>query len=359
MSKVHILTFHRALNYGAVLQCYALYKAFNKYIDCDVLDYRARCIENRYSLFRFDMSMKAVCKSILLSRINISKRKKFDSFLKRNIQFTESFYDSSQLREHHWNYDDIFCVGSDQVWNQALIHDDSSFYLDFVQNNAKKTSYAASIGVEVNTHNVEYYKKRLKDFDAISIREKSSYCKLKKMGMRLSRNIDPVFLLSKEEWKEISVPIKNEEVEYVLIYMLQKSDIFMKRAVDYAKKRNKRIVIIAIGMKRSFDAEYIANCGPDEFVRYFLMADTIFTNSFHGIAFSILFNKNFYYELQGNNVNTNSRLNDIIGLFDLKERESKFIGDGKDIDFMKVNESIQRERSNAQKYIKERILRKA
>ena len=130
-----------------------------------------------------------------------------------------------------------------------------------------------------------------------------------------------------------------------MIYLLQKADDFMNEAIKYAKKKGKKIVIISTGLKRQYDAEYVSDCGPEEFLGYFNGADTVFTNSFHGIAFSILLNKNFYYQLQGNNVTTNSRLLDIIKMFNLEQRHIDNIEKDDFIDYKEVNGVIKKKES--------------
>ena len=160
-------------------------------------------------------------------------------------------------------------------------------------------------------------------------------------------------LLKKEEWVEKAKSVKNES--YILIYLLQKADDFMNEAIKYAKKKGKKIVIISTGLKRQYDAEYVSDCGPEEFLGYFNGADTVFTNSFHGIAFSILLNKNFYYQLQGNNVKTNSRLLDIIKMFNLEQRHIDNIEKDDFIDYKEVNGVIEEKRKSAIKYIEQQI----
>lgn len=352
MKKIYILTFHNALNYGAILQCYALNKKLSEFCDCNVIDYRSEVIENRYKVFRANITLKELAKSIILKKRNDYKRKKFSEFIKRNISTTGVFRNIDELRNYRWTQDDAFCVGSDQVWNCELTNNDEAFMLSFVPDFSRKFSYAASFGVELDhSHGIQFIEK-LQSFSGISIREKSTYESLKKLGLECTQCIDPVFLLDRKQWVDVSSKVKGENQPFVLLYLLQTSKTLADSAMEYAKLHHKRMVIISTGVKRGYDAEYVSNCGPDEFVRYFYKADAIFTNSFHGISFSILFNKEFYFEYQGNSVKTNSRLRDIIDMFQLQSQNlANTSALDSDIDYIVVEAAIEDKRNAAVKYL--------
>lgn len=351
---VHILTFHRALNYGAVLQCYGLYKTISKITNCDVIDYRADCIERRYKICNKNSSIRGFIKALVMAPVVKRKRKKFDSFIKDNIMTTNVIQDKETLRNIKWSDFDFYCVGSDQVWNLDLINSDTSFLFDFVQDRINKFSYAASIGTDIQTEWEDIYKKFLKSFNAVSVREKTAQNQLNQCGIEASVEIDPVFLLTREEWLQKSRQVEHEP--YILIYLLQKANLFMKAAVDYAQKHAKKVIVISTGVKRNHDATYVSDCGPEEFLGYFANADMVFTNSFHGIAFSILLNKQFYYQFQENKVKTNSRLYDIIKLFHLEKRDVACIQDETVVDYKEINQIIEAERECALKYLYNQIL---
>ncbi len=353
---IYILTFHRALNYGAILQCYGLYKTIDGFVDCKVLDYRAKAIEDRYKIFGSQKSLKGFIKSVILLKSKNEKKNKFNKFTKNYLDLSKE-YDLSNIKNEKWDKNDIFIVGSDQVWNVNITENDYNYFLEFVKNR-KKISYAASVGIEVDENLENLFTEKLEKFKAISVRETSVYRKFNDIGILCEQCIDPVFLLTKENWYEISKPVKEEDEPFVLVYMLQKSDEFMKKAVDYAKKANKKLVILSNGVRRNYDGIYIDSCGPDEFIRYFLKASVIFTNSFHGISFSILFKKEFYFEFQGNGSKTNSRLKDIIEMFDLESQNIS--GDklplGNEIDYININKIICEKREKSIEFLRKNIL---
>lgn len=359
MRKVYTITFHNALNYGAILQCVALYKKISDYTECELIDYKAPVIENRYKIFRKGASIKDILKSCLLRNRTSTKRKLFQNFLKENCKLTESYHNYKELEKAKWDKKSVFIVGSDQVWNTDLTNDDLAYKLKFVPQDAIKLSYAASIGKSMNEEQGKVLVESINDFDDISVRESSAVNFLQTMGAEVHQNIDPVFLLSTNEWNQITRSINIPKEKYILVYILQKSDKLMQKVEEYAKKMNMKIYIISTGLKREYEAEYIDSCGPKEFVQYFANADTIFTNSFHGISFSILYNKNFFYELQGEQkgkASRNSRLNDIIGKFNLENRNLatyESVPLKVETDYNKINKEIEKEKKVSVDYIME------
>ncbi|MDK2937283.1 MAG: hypothetical protein PWP62_2291 [Eubacteriaceae bacterium] len=352
MKKVHILTFHNALNYGGILQCYALYTTINKYNFCDVIDYRSKAIEDRYKVLRLGRTPKQFIKSLILANRTKAKRTKFNGFIHKNILTTKRFDFLSELENYGWSSEDIFCVGSDQVWNWEITKDDLAFMCSFVPKYLKKFSYAASVGREIDHEHGDVFKSYLNDFSGISVRESSACEALREFEINCVQSIDPVFLLEKDEWFKVTTSVKNENQPYVLLYLLQKSNKLATTASQYAKDKNLRLVIISTGIKREYNAEYIEKCGPDEFVRYFLKADAVFTNSFHGTSFAILFNRIFYFAYLDDKTNTNSRLKDVIDLFQLQTQNITSQATLNEvIDYEKVNGEIRVKREEAIKYL--------
>lgn len=353
MKKVHILTFHNALNYGAVLQCYALYKTINKKCACDVLDYHSKSLENRYKLCWNKCDSKRNIKMIFNIKNRIKKKKEFSEFISKNIVTTHPFLSVEELENHIWNQGDIFCVGSDQVWNRNIT-DDKAFKLNFVSNEFTKISYAASFGLTINPEYIKEFDEVFKEFSGISIRESEACNELKKTNILCTQNVDPVFLLEQEEWNCVANSIPYENKSYVLIYLLQKADEFEEKAIDYARKRGLKVLKIKVGYKRKYNVKYVDCYNPSDFLGYFRNADTIFTNSFHGISFSIVYNKNFYCEAQGNGALTNSRIEDVLKLFALENRNvygKKTYECSSKIIYKNVNEIIKKERDKSMKYL--------
>ena len=350
--KIGIITFHRAINYGALLQTYALNKVLNDMgVDAEVIDYRAEYIENIYYKGKNGGSL---LKKIDFLRVRIKTLKKyikFYKFSKENIQASKPV-NKETIAENEGKYD-MYISGSDQVWNPDCTEFDKTYFLDFTTK-GKKASYAASIGTK--TMNERYEAEALKlisDFSHISIREKQGMEYLKEKGISAQIVLDPTLLLNKAKWLEASKKSKYEKDKYVLLYML----VYSESLVSFAKKlaTEKGCKVIKVGRGKDKGIIYAPNLGPDEFLSLFNNAEYVVTNSFHGTAFSINFNKKFYVEYQNVKNSRNSRMEDILNNFGLKNRiinesDKKYCDE--EIDYVSVNKKLDEERKKSIDYLK-------
>lgn len=182
---------------------------------------------------------------------------------------------------------DYVIVGSDQVWNSEITKNEANVY--FLENiNVKKLSYAASTGDD-KINDINRIIKNHSDFEAISVREESTYKKLLSKSIEAELNIDPTLLLGTKYWnaKTTVATIKNENC--LLLYILGKNDKIAQLS-DFIRKE-KKIKKIYTFSKQKFGIEgikSIATSGPLEFLNYFKSSKYILTNSFHGTVFSII-----------------------------------------------------------------------
>lgn len=317
--KAGIITFHRAINYGAVLQTYALQTALRQMnIASEVIDYRCPKIEENYREYR--------CKDILrhakplLNFQYYRKNQKFTHFLRRNICFSNICYrNHEELRETEPQYD-TFVTGSDQVWNPFCTDWDTAFLLDFVSTSSKKNSYAASFGLlKIPPRWQNQCRQFLNDFHGLSVREQQGREIIQQaLGKTAAVHLDPVFLLSHDEWKSIAkIPGKKN---YILVYLMQNSRLLLDFAAELSRKTGCGIVMIQSGLRRPIHAKYIRCAGPEDFVGCIANAEYVVTNSFHGTAFSIIFHKNLFVGLLDESSPVNSRLENILDFFKLKDR---------------------------------------
>lgn len=358
--RIGIVTFHRARNYGAVLQAYALQVALSKHGESKVIDYKSNKIEAVYKKLIKTNTIKSFLRSAAYYVPVCLKTRKFRFFRKRMLNCTKPIDTREQLLALN-SYFDIFFTGSDQVWHYKHSDFDKAYFLDFVSDNKKKNSYAASFGFERIPQEYEYeYLNLLKHFNNISVRERQGENILKQqLGLFGEVVLDPVFLLNKENWMALAGKKRKVKDKYILIYSFGSKNI-QNTAEKIAKEYNLKIVNVSFTFKEIFNKKYktLLSVGPEEFVNLFMHAEYVVTNSFHGTSFSILFNKQFYTELLGNNSDVNSRLINILELFKLQDR---FIKEGEDIDlsrsidYEKINPILERERIKSLEYI-ERVL---
>ena len=192
---------------------------------------------------------------------------------------------------------DGIIAGSDQIWNYNL-HKDDTYYIGFATDNCFKASYAASVAQDIIPENLKIkYKHKLRDFKKIAVREKTAEYLLKDLGFKnVSTVLDPVFLLSAQEWINNIADPSFIETGYVLMYAFNCTKEISDYARDLAKKMNKKLYIINTMVKdyRFRCNRHFWNCSPNRFVSLFKNADIVVTNSFHGLSFSVIFKKQIH-----------------------------------------------------------------
>lgn len=361
--KIGIMTYHRAVNYGAILQTYALNKVLSKLnCDCEVIDYRCSKIEDNYKIKSLSecRNLKDIAKSLIYRKTKKEVYNKFEEFRNTYLKLSRPYNNYNELLSTNDIYDKFIC-GSDQVWNYAGTNFDKAYFLDFVKDTHKRNSYAASFGFEtIPEEYKEKYVELLSKFNNISVREKQGREIVKALINRDAEVlIDPVLLLSKEEWSQIAINFKNQK-DYILLYIFELTPAIKKFAQNLSRETGCEIVYIPVGFKINMPLNvfYAKDVGPREFLGLFLNAKYVITNSFHGIAFSINFNKEFFVDLLNKSQKVNSRIENILGLFDLRNR---YIDNAINDDFLTtiyygtVNNILTVERNKSLDYLKKII----
>ena len=362
--KVAIITFHRAINYGAVLQVLALQESIMKLNhEATVIDYRCKAIEEDYKNIRLKkgVGLKSIVNNVISYPIRYKKKKEFYRFVEKNLNLSSSIYSSNaELIKSNDEYD-IFITGSDQVWDDKCVKFDKAYFLDFVSESSKKNSYAASFSFgELPNDLKEEYRARLKDFNNISVREEVGK---KIFGQLLNKNIvvslDPTLLLNKEEWSKYATERLIEQ-KYILIYSVHAPNKLFKFAEELSNKTGFKLVNINDSWQRKVNAKYLRGISPSEYLSLFKNAQYILTNSFHGTVFSLIFNKKFMVELVSKTNKINHRSKHLLELLGLEDRILENI-DGKwqddDIDYKNVNCILEIERKKSIQYL-ENILKR-
>ena len=299
--RIGILTFHEADNQGAVLQAYALQTFLTMSgKKAEIINYS--CAE----VMRTKHAKKSdgMLKYILMSAYYRMKGLKFDSFRKKRLALSES-YDSGNIADACSKYNAII-AGSDQIWNLECSGNDYAYFLDFADDSVKKYSYAASMGsITYSDDEKKHIGNLLERMESISVREESSVKKLDFCGRNILVHPDPVLLLESEQWEPI-MSKRLEKRKYIFVYLIQDDVNVMNTAKKYALDNNCKI----INNKKS--AEFIINGSPADFLSWIYYADAVFTNSFHGTAFSILFEKKLGADIALKSGKTNNRVSELL-----------------------------------------------
>ena len=360
MKKVGIITFHRAINYGAVLQAYALQSTIDALGGkAEIIDYHCTHLENNYSLRKRLSSTKSLHAYVaVLLKVGIPLLKKklvFRDFVKYYLHLSKSYYPET-ISECEKDYD-LLITGSDQVWNYHHTDFDTAYFLDFIKDKRKKASYATSFGFEVldASHKDTYYR-LLKDYPKISVRENSGMEIVKDLlgnNSDVQVTIDPVFLLEPEQWMRKPIP----EKDYILIYELIPSDTLIQTAIAFSRKYQKPIVRIS-GSAHRFRENFIKEVNsihPEEFLGYIYNAELVVTNSFHGSAFSIIFHKEFYVvPLEGGMASLNTRMLNLLELCNMNDRICNALkAERKSVNWEVCDTALMQKKQEAKAYLKE------
>ena len=310
--KVGIITVQKAPeNFGACLQCYALWKFVeNQGHECEVIDlvrpWSPEYIESKYFSEKKRRKRAALPKRILGRIINLLFSKKnvipsendhFRAF-NNQIKYSQTYFSVDSLYDTPPIYD-LYISGSDQIWNPLMPFINEPYFLTFVPKGKKKISYASSFALEEIPEGIWPPKVDwLGDFHAISVREKSGVKIVKSVFNReATLVVDPTMLLTRDEWESILVqPDKNKN--YLLLYTLQYNPIIVRKVRELAIKNDLSIRVVissTTGDKPENDSviEYITTAGPKEWLGLIHDADIVITDSFHGSVFSLLFSKRF------------------------------------------------------------------
>lgn len=299
--NVGILTYHRSENYGAILQALALAKAVRSLgLNPVFIDYQHPDHKELYALFSCTkykkltvfQKLKYVFVFLLTYRRKLRRKRNFQLFFNRYIA-------EGELGSVSASYD-IVIYGSDQIWRkQSIIGIDGFLDIYFGSNviSAKKRiSYAASMGdIRLERGDVEFLESAFSNFNAISVREDDlRELVAKTSGVVPTHVLDPVFLLEKEEWKEIASP-RLLKKKYILFYCLGDSKE-ASRAVERLRRETGFEVVELNGriITRESRSQQWNVVGPSEFLSLLMYAEIVVTSSFHGLCFSLLFNKDFF-----------------------------------------------------------------
>lgn len=356
MSKIGIMTFHTALNYGAVFQTYALEKfLMDMGHDVKVLDYRCPYTDKIYKPFYVSDGkyLNALVRGVLFGSIIKKKRIRFNKFLQNRIRLSQPIENMDLLNEITDEYD-YFISGSDQVWSPISAGFDKAYFLPFAQDE-KKLSYAASIGAtNISDDIILELKNRLNGFSCLSVREQSAKNMLEANGVdkQIYVHVDPTLLLQKGDWEKICAERVIKE-DYILIFNVEKPINDIEFAKKYANRNNLKVVYINDRtVKKDASIIYIEAPAPEQFLSLFKNASSIVTNSFHGTVFSIIFKKNFYVELN-NQKQFNVRVQGLLEELKIYNRTIDDCCGEKNIDWANVDEIINIKREDARRYFNE------
>ncbi len=305
--KTALITFHAAYNYGSVLQAYVLQNVITSLgYENTIINYRFQNQKDCYKLIRKTSNLVDVIKDLLQFPVFCHKRKrqlKFEEFINQNLRLTEEVNQPEELEFIKEDYD-LFISGSDQIWNKHAneLHSIDWKYMQpylLTFTPKAKISYASSFGGTTDAEIEENILGYIKNFSNISVREVSAGLRLEKLlGRKIESVLDPTLLWRESDYVERFELVKKQE-PYIFYYSLSGIKTVIKH-LKWIKNmvRNSGIKVMVntpyayVPLKKPF-FNYV-DMGPTDFIGAIYSAEYVITDSFHGTAFSVNFNKNFY-----------------------------------------------------------------
>lgn len=361
--KIILITKHYVKNYGSVLQTYASQELLSrKGGSVSIANYilpEASGLKYMDIILRKHASAGKIKKIILRAAVlptMIRWKYVFGGFLKKYLNVCGSPADSCEKLKTELPDADIYCTGSDQVWNPETNRGlQPAYFCEFAPKGKRVVSLAASFGVKtVREKDEALIKRYLEKYSLLSVRERSGIDILAKAGLKGRMILDPVMIETAGFWEKLAAKRKIKQ-DYVLIYQLNSSRAFDRYAEQAAERLGKKLVRICT----RYD-QILKNGRPvpvptvEQWISLFFYADFVITDSFHGTVFSILFQKEFvnlYPPL------FSERLDSLLSMFGIEERHisdcSRFDILDKRIDYRRVNEILDEKRKESLEFIDE------
>lgn len=361
--KIGIMGWHQMYNFGSQLQITALLQVIkNMGFYPEVINYapgKRKYRVKRNTYFVFSWIFEKLPYKLNPEYLSEKKKQIFADYKKKYLNLSLKCDFSSELYLLNEQYDAFVC-GSDQIWNPYT--GDDKYFLDYVTNPSKKIAYAPSFGIDTipNQYVKEKYYNLLKDFKAVSIRELGGKKLLNEIGIQnVSIVLDPTLLLNKEQWNALLYINDDNHEDYILCYFLGDIRKHLPYINRLHKKLQKEVVVIA-ARENDVKLPYhvYRDIGPKEFVELIHNSCFVCTDSFHGICFSVIYQKKFcvferFHKHDKNN--QNSRIDSILKILGLEQKKVcnvKFSNDILDMEWGKCEEKLDEMRKSSYMYLR-------
>jgi hypothetical protein len=368
--KIGILTYHRALNYGALFQAYALQTFLQQQgHEVEIVDYWPKYHIEEYRLFphisfrehSYLGKVKLLLKFCFGLRRILKRRAGYFRFMHKQLALPQLVrYSTGESITGQY---DLVVYGSDQIWrkqdNVFFKGFDNVYLGTYPQNTKRRISYAASMGlINLTVKERAHLKRMLNNFAAVSVRETNLQEVMEQLGYNSSIVLDPIFLLTKKEWRDLYL---NERIlpprKYILFYHL----IISKDAMKLVKFIQEYYGYDVIEIRNVVEPSLIGRryryqtASPELFLLLLQNAELIVSTSFHGTAFSLIFEKQFYTTGMGEN---SERSRSLLKLLDIEKRYIDHIKDvnlKEMINYVAVNKKLIELQVESKKFLQKNI----
>ena len=350
MKKTYTVTYCEWSSYGSVLQALALQKTLSKNnIQNKIIKAEAKP-SKKYKPQKLSLSSpKQIIKSffdLCLLRKNAKRYKKCQNFIDKTVDI--EYFQNYENLSNNTPKANCFIAGSDQIWQPDYCN--KTFFLDFVKDGTKKISYAASMGKTIISQEKQNeFKRLINNFDSISVREFDNVDTIKQFTEKnIACHIDPTFLLSKEEWEGYQKKYSIKK-PYILVYALYWNKSLNLELKELAKKTGLPIVAVCSTLSKVAANKKIYDADVSEFLWLINNAHYVVTSSFHGVALSTIFNKQFAAVINPSLPSRITCLMENLGIPIIPI--SKLYEDDCKIDYDSINLNISKEKERSISYL--------
>jgi len=372
-------------NYGAQLQAFATQQILERMgyatVVIDLKNYGFFAVRTfgpgfiqnaicRYKQKRIRKKTRVDIKNQLYQQNREERAKAMKEFIKTRLKGVTPYFSFKELKKDAYKMDAVM-IGSDQIWGIGACYDKMAS-LDFAPKGVRRISYATSLGVsEYPKYCWTMSKKMWRKMDCLSVREKTGAAIIKQIcgDIAVEVVVDPTYLLTKAEWEELIPSQKMFEDDYVFCYFLGNDDGIKHCAKNFAKAQGLPLVSVLSNesfsdIDQDFADKLVTGASPEDFVNWIRGASYVITDSFHGLAFSVINEKQFfvsYRKREDAALNRNSRIDDVLALWGIENRlimdktinwKSYIVND---INYDLVRERVLTERNKSLTYLKKAL----
>lgn len=361
--KLALITLHSVKNYGSALQTYATQEYFKRLgYEVEVIDYR-RPWETPlgYWFAQTEKSAVGLLRNVLYFPSKIPQYFRFKRFMESKINLSENMYCSKEDFFVNPIEADVYCTGSDQVWNSGWNNGViPAYFLDFVnKKGVKKISFAASFGSsELNDNDKNIIRPLLEKYDYITVRESGSVTMLKEVfNLNSTEILDPTLQMKGDFWKALCDKKRMIDEDYVLLIQLNRSSAFNKFSVEFAKDKNIKLVRLCLRVDQMFmPGKAIVIPEVQNYIRLIRDAKYVLTDSFHAVSFCLNLNKQFYVYYPPKYSERLKSILDITGLSNrVITKDLAFPDQNNVIDYTYINELLDKKRKDTKDIIESMI----
>ena len=316
--KVGILTFPNSVSYGACLQMLALQDTVRRMgHEVEIINYHNPYMKREKHTEKGRNPIKRAIRRRVRLLLHWRLYRRFRRFEQSRAAAypARPFTDRTRLREIGGRYDAVIC-GSDQVWNPHITDTDLSYFLDFCGPDTRRIAYAPSFGVEEFPQGFDKaVAAELTQFHALSAREESGRRMVERLtGRETPLVVDPTWLVDAADWAAMEQPHPAADGDYVLYFVVNQSKELLQRCRAFARAHGLKVVVIGgnpltARFRQAPTLTYATDVGPEQWLYLVRNARYVFTNSFHGTAFSVLFQREVYVQYPAHN---GSRLRQVL-----------------------------------------------